>query len=504
MRILVAASEVVGFAKTGGLADVAGSLPAALARRGHDCAVILPLYNSARSAEPPPEPSQHTFSVPVGPRAVSGALWRSTLPGSDVPVFLVGQDEYFGRDDPVCGRGPYQEDGPDGRPRDYPDNCERFAFFNRAVLEALRLLDFWPDLIHVNDWQTAPVPVYLREEYRRRATLSQPYDRVRTLLTIHNVAFQGVFEPREMKTLGLDRRLFNYRQLEFYGTLNLLKGGIVFADRVNTVSPTYAREIQTPYFGGGLHGVLYERRDRLSGVVNGVDYSVWDPAHDPHLPANYSPDALAPGKPRCKEALQRELGLRVGPSAPLLGLVARLTEQKGLDLVCAAAPALLGEGCQLAVLGTGEKRYEEGLARLAERFAGRVSLTTRFSERLAHRIKAGSDLLLMPSLFEPCGLSQLYGLRYGTPPVVRATGGLADTVVDATESALAAGTATGFRFQAYTPDAFAGAVRRAVGLFRGRPESWRRLMRAGMRQDWSWDRSAAEYERIYQSLVRGQ
>jgi starch synthase len=500
IRVLLASPEVVGFAKTGGLADVAGSLPSALARRGHQVAVILPLYRAARAATPTPEPTPHTFTVPVGARAVPGRLWRSSLPGG-VPVYLVEQDDYFGRDDPAAGKGLYQQTLPDGTKKDYPDNCERFVFFNRAVLEVPRRLGFWPDVLHLNDWQTGLVPVYLKEHYSAFRPSGLPYDRIRTLLTIHNVAFQGVFWHWDMDLAGLDWRLFNPEQLEYHGRLSFLKAGAVFADLLNTVSPTYAREIQTPYYGCGLEGVLSGRRDRLFGIVNGVDYDVWKTTGNPHLPASYSVDRLEPGKPACKAELQRSQGLAVDPRAPLLGVVARLTEQKGVHLIAEAAPALVEQdGAQLVVLGDGEPKYQKMFKDLKATYPGRVGLKLGLDEALAHLIEAGSDAFLMPSLFEPCGLNQMYSLRYGTPPVVRATGGLADTVVDATPAALAAGTATGFAFVAQTADALLGAVRRALTLCSTQPGRWRQLLATGMRQDWSWDRSAGEYEALYRKL----
>jgi starch synthase len=503
IRILLTASEVVGFAKTGGLADVAGALPPALARRGHDCAVVLPLYRCTRAAAVAPRPTDLTLHVPVGSRTVCGRLWRSALPGSDVPVYLIEQPDFFDRDDPTQGRGLYQYTLPGGARHDYADNGARFVFFCRAVLEAVRLLDFWPDVLHANDWQTGLVPVYLREDYGRVPDLDRRarYQRVRTLYTVHNVAYQGVFWHWDMALAGLDWRLFNHRQLEFHGRLSFLKAGLVFADYLNTVSPTYAREIQTPYYGCGLHGLLAERRDRLAGIVNGVDYRVWEPAHDPHLAAPYSAGALEPGKPQCKGALQRRLGLVEEPRAPLLGVVARLAEQKGIDLVCQAAPALLERGAQLVVLGDGDRVYHDMLQGLNARFPGRVGLRFGFDEALAHQIEAGADLFLMPSLYEPSGLNQLYSLRYGTPPVVRATGGLADTVVDTNDATLAAGTATGFSFQACSGEALRDAVFRGIDLYRHRPQAWRQVVQTAMRQDWSWDRSAAEYEALYKRIL---
>jgi starch synthase len=497
------ASEVVGFAKTGGLADVAGTLPPALARRRHDCAVVMPLYRCALGGTAPVEPTPYRFRAPVGDRAYEGRVWRSHLPGSDVPLYLIEQPDFFDRDNPALGHGLYQFSHTGGGKRDYPDNCSRFLFFCRAVCEVMRLTDFWPDVLHANDWQTAFAPVFLREVYCKHPDLDlrAKYRKVRLLLTLHNLAYQGSFWHWDMKLTDLDWSLFNPGQLEFYGGLNFLKAGIVYSDLLNTVSPTYAREIQTPYFGCGLQGVLYERRDRLSGIVNGVDTRVWDPARDPHLAAPYSAEEPQAGKSRCKEALQRREGLDVRPDAPLLGVVARLAEQKGIDLIAAAAPALLDAGAQLIVLGDGDPWYRQQLEELRGRYPGRVSLTFGFDEALAHRIEAGADAFLMPSRYEPSGLNQLYSLRYGTLPVVRATGGLADTVTHTTPETLAAGTATGFSFVPQTPEALRDATLRAMALYRERPDDWRRVMATAMRQDWSWDRSAAEYERLYERLA---
>jgi starch synthase len=503
LTIVHAASEVLGFAKTGGLADVVGALPRALAQRGHRCAVFLPLYRSARTGPAPITPTGPTFTVPIRDRAVPGRVCRSRLPDADVPVYLIQQPDYYERDDPAHGRGYYQYTTPAGDKHDYPDNCERFVFFCRAILEALPRLDLWPDVLHLHDWQAGLVPVYLREIYRAHPDhdLRPRYRAVRTLLTIHNLAYQGIFWHHDMPILGLDWRLFNHRQLEFYGHISFLKAGIVFADMLSTVSPTYAKEIQTPYYGCGLQGVLSERREQLYGIVNGVDYRVWDPAVDRHIAATYDPTTVAAGKPRCKAALQRLYHLAERPRTPLFGIVSRLVDQKGLDLVGKIARPLLQQDAQFVVLGVGDPEYHRMLLELREQYPQQVGLTLAQDEVAAHRIEAGADVFLMPSQYEPCGLSQLYSLKYGTVPVVRMTGGLADTVVDATAQTLAAGTATGFQFIPYTPAAFLGTVQRALDLYRDRPERWLALMQTGMRQDWSWEHSAAEYERLYERMI---
>jgi starch synthase len=492
----------VGFAKTGGLADVVGALPPALAERGHRCAVFCPLYRSVRRGRIPITPTPHVLRILIAHREVQGRLYEARLPDAGVPVYLVEQPDYYERDDPGRGSGLYQYTLPNGQKADYPDNCERFVFFCRAVLEALRLLDLWPDVLHVHDWQTGLVPVYLEEEYRRRAPahFRAHYRRLRTLFSIHNLAYQGRFWHLDLPLMGLDWRLFNYQQLEFYGEVSFLKAGIVFADLLNTVSPTYAKEIQTPYYGCGLQGVLSERRELLYGIVNGVDYRVWNPASDPHLAATYTIDSVASGKPRCKAALQARFGLAEEPRTPLLGMVSRLVDQKGLDLLGGALPDLLRHNVQVIVLGEGDPAYHRMLLDFQARYPRQMGVTIAQDEVLAHQIEGGADLFLMPSQYEPCGLSQLYSLKYGTVPIVRTTGGLADTVVDTTPQTLANGTATGFTFIPYTPPAFVANIRRALEIYRDRPERWLGLMQTGMRQDWSWNRSAAEYERLYIKL----
>jgi starch synthase len=494
------ASEVVGFAKTGGLADVAGALPRALARRGHQCAVILPLHRSTRTAKPAPEPTDRVLRVQVGGRTLEARLWRSSFDDGKVPVWLIEQPNYFDRDDPATRHGLYQDTTPDGTKRDYDDNSERFIFFNRAVCEAIEQLDMWPDVVHVNDWQTGLIPVYLKEEYRRRSDVNVPlrYDRIRTLMTIHNIAFQGNFWHWDVPLAHLDWKLFNQHQLEFYGKLSFLKAGIVFADLINTVSPTYAREIQTPQYGSGMQAVLVAHREKLSGIVNGVDYDLWDPSIDALIPAIYDADDLS-GKAECKRALLKETDLG-DEEAPLLGVVARLTEQKGVDLITAIAPGLLDQNCRMVILGEGDPKYHRQLEGLRHRYPGRLWLKIGFDEALAHRIEAGADIFLMPSAYEPSGLNQLYSLRYGTPPVVRATGGLADTVTDTTEESIANKSATGFRFGPYNAHAFWEATQRALNIWRTRRELWQEIMKTGMKQDWSWDRSAVEYEQLYQRM----
>lgn len=500
LRCLYAASEVTGFAKTGGLADVASSLPLALAERGVDVAVVMPLYRGISQRHCITDTGL-SFQVPVGDRQIEGRIWRGTLSASTVPIFFIDQPEFFDRHNNALGGGIYQYVDAAGRLIDYGDNCARFIFFNRAIFEAMRLLQFWPDILHLNDWQTGMAPVYLREYYDCQASYSiRPrYQQIRTVLTIHNVAYQGVFWKEDMPLTGLPWRLFNFTQLEFYDHLSFLKAGIAFADTVNTVSPTYAREIQTPYFGWGMQGALRTKHCGVQGIVNGVDYRVWDPATDSHLAAKYDATSLE-GKAVCKAALQEQCGLEKNAQAPLLGLISRLVAQKGIDLLIPIAPQLLNQGVQIVVLGQGDAHYHHALADLQRQFPGRIVATTGVDEILAHRIEAGADMFLMPSRYEPCGLNQLYSLKYGTLPIVRATGGLADTVVDATGDNIAAGKATGFTFQAMAPAALLETCQRALKMFREQSQQWRDLQRIGMTQDWSWSRSAAEYISLYTAV----
>lgn len=497
MRILMAASEVVGFAKTGGLADVAGSLPRALAQRGHQVAVIMPYYRAVRFGRQAVERTSTVIPVPIANRTLACRLFKSVLPGSDVPIFFVEAPEYFDRDDGYQGRGLYQQTMPGGYKADYPDNAERFVFFARAVLEAVGHLGFTPDVIHANDWQTALVPVLLSEVYRSR----REFQAMRSVFTIHNIAYQGMFPSDVMKLTGLPGWLFNPKQLEFHGHLNFLKAGIVFADAVNTVSPTYAREIQTAEYGCGLDGLLRDSSAKLSGIVNGVDYGVWDPSKDPHLPETYDATTVFDRKPASKAELQRRFNLPVDPARPILGMVARLVSQKGIDLVLSAAPGFLDLGCQLVFLGDGDPEYHNELQQFQALHSDRVGVYLGFNEALAHLVEAGSDLFLMPSRYEPSGLNQLYSLKYGTPPVVRATGGLADTIVNASEENLRTRVATGFAFGEYSAHALYETVRWALWLYRERPLDFRQVVVTAMAQDWSWDRSAVAYEQLYRKIL---
>lgn len=486
MNVLIATSEAVPFAKTGGLADVCGALPVELEKLGHRVTLMLPAYRQVQGAGLPIEATGIEITAAIGSKQVRGRLLKSRLPESNVDVYLVQQDEYYDRQE-LYGVGS----------EDYIDNCERFVFFCRAVLEAMRELDLKVDVVHANDWQTGLIPAYLKIEYRG----VPGYENVATLLTIHNLAYQGQFWHWDMVLTGLDWKYFNWQQMEFYGHLNLLKTGLVFADSINTVSPRYAEEIQGPELGCGLEGVLRSRRDVLSGIINGVDYRQWDPETDLHLPARYSHQNVTEGKAACKAALQAEMGLPERADVPLIGMIGRLADQKGWDLVAAVMKDWTqSTDAQWVVLGTGDTKYHALLAGLSTRHRDKIAARFEFSEALAHRIEAGADMFLMPSRYEPCGLNQLYSLRYGTVPVVRATGGLADTVTNTTEETLAAGTASGFCFHDYSTLALGETLQRAVNVYRHQPDVWRKLIARGMREDWSWGQSARQYQRLYQVI----
>ena len=479
MRVAMFAPEVHPYAKTGGLADVLAALPPALTRLGVEVSVCLPAYRSTLRGRGP-FPVSQLVHAPVSSRMEPAEILA--VPDARVPTFLVRADRFFDRD------GLYGADG-----QDYGDNAERFAFFCRAALEWLRHVSPAPDILHLHDWQAALIPAFLRTT----GDLYPELAATRTVLTVHNLTYQGRFPSSEWHLLNLDPRHFVPDGLEFWGDISYLKAGLLFADAITTVSPRYAEEIQTPSFGAGLDGVLRLRAARLRGILNGVDDTVWNPATDPLIPARYDREDLV-GKRRCRAALQSELGLTVGPEPALLAVVSRLAEQKGLDLLAAVLPELLAtRTVQFVALGSGEPRYEEMLLGLGERFPGQVAVRLGFDEALAHRIEAGADVFLMPSRFEPCGLNQLYSLRYGTVPVVHATGGLDDTVVEFDPGT---GVGTGFKFTSFTPEALLAALRRALTT-RREAAAWQLLVTNGMSQDFSWQRAAREYARLYSSVA---
>ncbi len=480
MRVLHVAAEVFPLVKTGGLADVVGALPQALMRQGADVRLVLPGYPAIADAVL----HQKTVAT-LGPLFGAGrvTLRLGTMPYSHVPAYVIDAPWLYRR-----GGGPYQ--AADGS--EWPDNLQRFALLGWAAahLAGGELDAEWmPELLHAHDWHAAMACAYLA---------AHPGSAVPSVYTVHNLAYQGLFPSHEFAHLGLPLNFMQSHGVEYHGQLSFMKAGLKYAGRVTTVSPTYAREIATHEFGCGLDGVIRSRGGDVSGILNGVDGAVWDPANDSSLAARYSARDLA-GKARNKAALREQMGLSSDAKGPLFGVVSRLTAQKGLDLVLAALPALLRHGAQLVVQGSGDPVLEAAFAAAAHAHPGQVALRVGYDEALAHRVIAGADVILVPSRFEPCGLTQLYGLRYGTLPLVRRVGGLADTVVDADDAAVRDGRATGFAFEAATPAALEGAIDRAVRCH-AQPQAWKRLMATAMAQDFSWDGSAGGYLSLYRRL----
>lgn len=473
-KILFATSEVYPLIKTGGLADVAASLPRALLKLGQDVKILVPAY-----------PTVLASAAAIGIKeivrfSVNGhtiSIKQTRLPGSRVTVWLVDMPEFSERQgNPYCG--------PDGN--DWFDNHKRFYLFARAAeLIALNQagLDWQPTLVHCNDWQTGLIP----------ALLSLHSVRPATIFTIHNLAYRGLFSHHAFSELNLPPVFWHHERLEFYGQMSFMKGGLAFADYVTTVSPSYAEEIKHPEFGCGLDGLLRYRSDSLAGILNGIDMDEWNPGKDPHLSANYNRRTLA-SKVKNKLALQEELGLTVDAQVPVLGFIGRLVDQKGIDLILEQMPRLLSSHCQLVILGSGFPHYEEALKKIAAEFPTRVAVTLGYNESFAHRIEASCDIFLMPSIFEPCGLNQMYSLRYGTLPVVHAVGGLRDTVFETP-----AETANGFVFHTASADDLFAAIARALAVY-ATPAQWKQLQLNAMNRDFSWDNSAQEYLAIYERV----
>jgi starch synthase len=480
VRITFAASEGVPFSKTGGLADVIGALPKALAASGHEVQVLLPRYRMTKPGRSLPQ--LKSVTLPLG----SGFRFASIQDGGEaegVRTYLVDYPDFFDRD------GLYQENG-----QDYPDNAVRFAAFSLACLEFLKRSGTPPDIIHCHDWQTALVPIYLCNLYGGDGY----FEKTSVVFTIHNLGYQGHFPPHILPQIGLHAGLFTVEGLEFYGKVNLLKGGIVFSDFITTVSRKYAEEIQTPEFGCGLAGVLTSRSDRLQGIVNGVDYGAWDPATDKLIAASYTPQDLK-GKQACKKALLEKMGVAQPVlERPVMGIVSRFARQKGFDLIAGVAEELMAMDLYIVALGTGEPEYEDLFRDLAAKYPDKFLVKIAYDNTLAHQIEAGADMFLMPSRYEPCGLNQIYSMKYGTVPVVRATGGLDDTV-----EPFDGKTGTGFKFSEYAPEALLATIRQALEVYR-QPKAWRQLIHNGMRKDFSWLGSAKQYVKIYQALHKAK
>ncbi len=489
MKVIMASAEVAPFARVGGLSDVVGSLPKEIAEAGHDVSVFLPKYASIDDGSFSVEPVHGAGDLAV-PRSGKDpvALYRCPMPGTPaVTVYMVRYDPFFDRDgiyvDPKTRNG-------------YPDEVERYALFGRALLEAARVLRLEPDVLHLNDHHTALAAVYLRELYGDDPVLS----RAGIVFSIHNLGYLGTFDSALLPKLGFESKRCSYGSaFEYRGGVSTLKLGIEYSDYVNTVSERYAEEIAgSPEFGHGLEGVLAEKRDagRLTGILNGVDYSVWDPTVDELIPTRYSAADVS-GKRRCRSELRARCGLRDDAEVPLIGMVSRLVDQKGFDLLSEVASDIIALGVQLVVLGTGQEEHHEFLKALESKHAGRVSANLLFDNKLAHWIEAGSDMFLMPSRYEPCGLNQMYSLRYGTVPIVRATGGLVDTVEDY-DATVDAG--VGFVFGEYNSTEMLRAIRRAVETY-GDHDAWIRLMKRGMALDFSWGTSAGRYVELYAKAV---
>jgi starch synthase len=479
MKILFIASESVPYSKTGGLADVVGALSAALVEAGHQVAVLLPKYRGTKTQTI----TIPSLTIPIGdelrfPSIVEGA----TVGG--VRFYFLDDPDYFDR------AQLYGEKG-----SDYYDNAERFCEFSRAAIEFTKRV-WMPDVIHCHDWQTALVPVLLRTQYARDPALKQ----IGVVFTIHNLGYQGLFPHSALARIGLPETLFHVDALEFFGKVNFLKGGLVYSDRLTTVSKKYAAEIQTKEYGYGLEGVIRMRAGQLTGILNGVDYSEWSPEADKLIAANYSAHNLD-GKRACKKDLLGLFNLPVeNMTRPVIGIVSRFVDQKGFDIFAEAAAELMQENLALVALGSGDARYEKLFLALAQKYPSKVGVKIAYDNTLAHKIEAGADMFLMPSRYEPCGLNQIYSLRYGTVPIVRATGGLDDTIVQYNSKT---GGGTGFKFEAYTGRALLECVRTTVRVYRD-PAAWHAIQTAGMAKDFSWKTSAAAYVTMYEEVRRGR
>jgi len=481
-HVLFLSPEVAPFAKTGGLADVVGSLPDALGRRGVDASICLPLYRSVKEGPHRLTRMIDGLEVPFGSASMACSVWKGeTVHGT--PVYFIDREDLYDR--PNLYRN---------SAGDYYDNFERFAYFSRASLHFARHAGLRADVVHCHDWQTGLVPVFLKTLYR-----GEPFFlNTASVFTIHNIGYQGLFPPEKLRLSSIPYTEFHPEGLEYWGQLSLLKAGIVYSDIITTVSPRYGKEIQSAEMGLGMEGILRKRSDSLFGILNGADYSQWDPAVDPALPTRFSGEELK-GKKVCKASLISEMGLdEQMADKPLLGFISRLSGQKGCNLLLEIAHRIVEEGAGLTVLGAGEENYEKAVARLAEDHPGRIAARIGFDEPLAHRIIAGSDILLVPSQYEPCGLTQIYALRYGTIPVVRSTGGLADTITPFNQ---ATREGNGFRFDSFDPDSFFSAIREALSVYR-KSRTWRQLILSGMKHDFSWDRSAQIYAEVYSRLLR--
>jgi starch synthase len=476
-KVLIASSEVAPYAKTGGMADIIGLIPKALEKVGVDAVVVMPGYAAIDRKKYSIKKTDKVFSISMAGETTEVGISKGKMPGTKSDIYFIESDKYFNRDE-LYG--------------EYEDNDERFAFFSKAVIEMLKVIDLKPDVIHCNDWQTGLIPAYLKVLYAN----DDFYRDLPTVMTIHNIAYQGVFPPETMPKIGLPWSIFTPSGVEYWGTLSFLKAGLVYADLINTVSETYAREIQLSHeYGHGMEGLLAARSNDTYGILNGIDYEVWNSANDDLIKATYDESDLK-GKGKCKKALQKDQNL-TPENAPVIGMVARLEDMKGFDLVTAAVDYIMSMNVQMVILGTGRPHYEEMLRDAANRYSGSLTVNITFSEELAHRIYAGSDMFLMPSRVEPCGLSQLIALKYGTVPIAHNTGGLSDTIVDYTKDP---DNGSGFLFDEYSVEAMTDAVKKAIELY-GNKRKWNSVVKKVMTLDFSWKSMAPKYAELYEKAV---
>ncbi|MFH1797941.1 MAG: glycogen synthase GlgA [Candidatus Omnitrophota bacterium] len=481
LKVVLVSPEAAPFAKTGGLADVAGSLPLALESSGCHVSVFLPRYRQVRDKDFGIKALKRNMSVKLGGADLAFSLSICKTKGVD--FYFIEKDEYFDRE---FLYGTAKED--------YPDNAVRFSFFSKAVLHSVTVMGINPDIIHCNDWQTGLVPFYLRHS----AEDFKPISNSRVLFTVHNLAYQGLFPKEVMPRLDIGDEFFTPETLEFYGKLSFMKAGMIYADAVSTVSKGYAREILTPEFGCGLDGLLKTRKDNLYGILNGADYSVWNPKTDGYIKAPYDEKNIE-NKTKCKKNLIEQMKLKIPVSAPLLGVISRLAEQKGIDIIAESADEIVKLGCGLVILGAGDEKYHKLLGALAKKYPKNIAVKIAFDNDLAHKIEAGSDIFLMPSRYEPCGLNQMYSLKYGTVPVVTAVGGLDDTIVDYTQDRKKG---NGFKFDNADKVDFMNALKRALHVYNNEKREWRKFVVNAMGCDFSWVRATKEYIKIYQSMKR--
>jgi starch synthase len=481
LQVLFVTPEAVPFAKTGGLADVAGALPKFLQPLGCDLRMVMPYYRIVKESGLPLQYLGQEIEVPIGDEILRADIYQGQL-NQDIPVYFIGRDEFFDRE--------HLYSTPRG---DYFDNAERFIFFSKVVLIFCQLMSFSPSIIHHHEWQTGLIPAYLRSIYQNDPLFSH----TAVVFTIHNIAYQGIFKREKFWLTGLPIEMYNPEGIEFWERINFMKAGIVYADVINTVSQKYSEEIQTSEYGYGLEGILRKRKDDLYGILNGVDYQDWDPSRDPSLIAHYNPQDLS-GKRECKKDLLKEFNLPPSlENFPLLGMISRLADQKGFDILAEILDELFTLDIGFVLLGTGEQKYENLFTEVARKYPQKAGIRIAYDDQLAHKIEAGADFFLMPSKYEPCGLNQIYSLRYGTIPIVRATGGLDDTIVNYDP---ATGKGNGFKFIRYDAKEFLNQIKVAIGFY-SQPKHWRQLLRNAMAADFSWQRSTKAYLQLYRKVL---